>query len=106
MERPSRGRFSRRTSINVAAMLNPEKSVPKFVNSKLIVFRQLDHSIINDEHRRIFSILSSQFDMSEGDIENYSLSSTKGPQLLKQFSSEMDTVLLFYYKNGEEYTIA
>lgn len=41
------------------------------------MLRQLDHSIVNDEHRKIFSILALQLDMDEGEVENYSLSSTK-----------------------------
>ncbi|GIY16075.1 zinc finger MYM-type protein 1 [Caerostris darwini] len=64
----------RRTSINVAAMLNPgRKSI--FSDPKLKVFRELNHDDVTEEHRKFFNMVAYHFNLTEDEVENSALSS-------------------------------
>ncbi|GIY72849.1 dynein gamma chain, flagellar outer arm [Caerostris extrusa] len=64
----------RRTSINVAAMLNPgRKSI--FSDPKLKVFRELNHDDVTEDHRKFFNMVAYHFNLTEDEVENSALSS-------------------------------
>ncbi|KAG8199526.1 hypothetical protein JTE90_009368 [Oedothorax gibbosus] len=98
-------RPSRRRSINMAAMLQRSKTSDVPAESKTEAFPDFEHDIVTEEHRKMFSIVSYQFDLPEDEVEKFALRSPKGPELLKKFDSSNDSALLFFYQKEKPFAV-
>ncbi|GBM53788.1 hypothetical protein AVEN_218948-1, partial [Araneus ventricosus] len=60
-------------------------------------FQKLNRDDVTDEHRKIFSVVSYHFDLTEDEVENSALCSPDDPELLKNFEASKTSVLLFFH---------